>query len=671
MNSYYPNLFTPLTVRGKTIKNRVVSSPHSCPYMLEPSENGFFNYSADAAMYYANIARGGAAIVNTGHLGVDPRYYLGSNRMFFNFFSDTLRWHQIPNMRRMTTGIHAYGALASIELNHGGDNADPVEGNEVPGPSEYTRADGVHVRAIDEAEMEQIAEYFADAAEIGVKGNFDIINIHAAHHWLLGQFFSPLTNRRTDRYGGSTENRARFPRMVLERIRKRVGERILIKIRFSASELTEGGYDIDEAVRLVKCLEDLVDIVQCSVGRLDNLDSEMFTFPTQYAEHGVNAYLARQMKANINALVETIGGINEPEMAETFIREGYADFVGMARSFIADPDWAYKAEHGMAEDIRPCIRCIRCMDSNGITGVGECTVNPRRIWYQEFPRTMPVKEKKVAVIGGGPAGLAAAAELGNKGHQVTLFERSGKLGGRLSFADHIQFKEDIGRYRDYLIRQAEKNPRVEIRLHAEASAESLRQEGFDAVVVAVGAKPVAPPIENLTDPKVRMAVDIYGREDELGDTVAIIGGGQVGCETAIHLASLGKTVRIVELDTELMRQSKAVLPDESHATLFYLTHKYQKGHKSFVGVEPSDRISVMTGTGCRRVTEKGILVERGGVQTELEADTVVIAVGLRPDAEENRRFEDAAPEVLYIGDCKGAGSIRDAAADGYYTSLRL
>ncbi len=671
MNRYYPHLFEPVTVRGKVIKNRVVSAPHSCPYMVEPSENGFFNYSEDAAIYYANIARGGAAIVNTGHLGVDPRFYLGSNKMFFNFFSQTLRWHQIPNMRRMTTGIHAYGALASIELNHGGDNALPVEGNEVLGPSDYTREDGVHVRGIDEKEMDLIADYFADAAEIGVRGDFDVINIHGGHHWLLGQFFSPLTNHRTDQYGGSTENRARFPRMVLERVRQRVGDKILIKMRFSASELTEGGYDIDEAIALIQCLEDVIDIVQCSAGRLDNLDSEMFTFPTQYAEHGVNAYLAKKMKENVNVLVETIGGINEPEMAERFIREGYADFVGMARSFIADPNWAYKAEHGMAEEIRPCIRCIRCMDSNGSTGVGECTVNPRRILYREFLNELPQKHKRVAVVGGGPAGLAAALELGNKGHKVTLYEKEQRLGGRLSFADYIEFKEDIRRYRDYLIHQVKKNPNVEIKLETEVSRMLLAQEHFDAVIVAIGAKEVMPPIENISNKKVHFAGDIYGKESALGDTVIIIGGGQVGCETAIHLASKGKKIYLIEMDPEVMRESKAILPDESHATMFYLSHQYEKTHKSFVGVEKSDRITVMTSTRCLKITEKGAMVETDGRRKEIAADGIVIAAGLREDIAENRKFENAAEEVLYIGDCKRAGSLRDTSAGGYYVSLRL
>ena len=671
MNKYYPNLFTSLYIRGKEIKNRVVSAPHSCPYMLEPSENGFFNYSEDAAMYYANIARGGAAIVNTGHLGVDPRYYLGANRMFFNFFSDTLRWHQIPNMRRMTTAIHAHGALASIELNHGGDNATPVEGNEVPGPSSYTRSDGVYVRAIDEAEMNLIADYFADAAEIGVKGNFDIINVHAAHHWLLGQFFSPKTNHRTDQYGGSTENRARFPRMVLQRIRDRVGENILIKIRFSASELTEGGYDIEEAVRLVKCLEDVIDIVQCSVGRLDNLDSEMFTFPTQYATHGVNAYLAKRMKECVNIPVETIGGINEPEMAERFIREGYADLVGMARSFIADPNWAVKTAHGKQDDIRPCIRCIRCMDSNGATGVGECTVNPRRILFREFPKEYDEGQKNIAVIGGGPAGMMAANELGKKGHKVTLYEKSDKLGGRLEFADHIVFKEDIKRYREYLERQTRINPNVEILLNSEVAAEDIRSKGYDAAVIAIGAVPIIPPVVGIESGKVFPAVDIYGKEDALGNTVAIIGGGQIGCETAIHLAYLGKDVHLIEMASELMKDSKEELPDESHATEFYLTHEYSTTHKSFLGVKESNKIKIHLNCVTERINGKELFVNSNGEHTLIHADSIIVAAGMGPDKTLTAAYANVAEEVLFIGDCKKARNIKDASAEGYYVALRL
>ena len=669
-NKYYPKLFSPLIIKNKVIKNRIVSAPHSCPYMLVPGENGFFNYSEDACMYYANIARGGAGIVNTGHLGVDPRYYLGGNKMYFNFFSPLLRWHQIPNMRRMTTMIHAYDAIASIELNHGGHYSTPLVGNEVPGPSTCMLENGRNVRGIDEAEMNLIADYFADAAEIGVQGGFDMINVHAAHNWLLGQFFSPIDNKRTDQYGGSVINRARFPKMVLQRIRERVGEDILIEIRFSASELCENGYGIQEAIETIKYLQDTIDIVQCSAGRLGNMETEAFTFPNQYMENGCNTYLAKAMKSQVNIPVETIGGIDEPYMAESIISDGTADLVGMARAFIADPNWAAKAKVGKPEDIRPCIRCIRCMDSNEATGVGVCSVNPRRVLYHEMPCELKKDKKRIAVIGGGPAGLEAAIDLCKVGHTVSLYEKSNSLGGKLSFSDHIVFKEDIKRYRDYLITQAQKEPNLDIKYNTNATPKLLNKENYDAVVVAIGADCIIPDIQGIHSPNVYKVTDIFGNEAILGDSVAIIGGGQIGCETAIHLASLGKKITIIEMQDEIMKDA-VDLPDETFSTKFYLKHEFNKKNTSFIGLKNNDKIDIRTSTLCTYVLPGLIKISCNSTVEDIPVDSVIIATGFRPDNITKLLFENIESDVTFIGDCDKVGNISTASASGYYTSLKL
>ena len=203
-NKYYPKLFSPITVRGVTYRNRIVAAPHSCPFMLTPGYNNNFDYSDDAAYYFGNLARGGAAAVNTGHLGVDPRYLIGGNRLSFDFFSPTLRLHQIPMLRRMTDLIHAHGALASFELNHGGHRSTPIDGSTtVPGPSPAVLPNGKVAHEMSEEEMNTIADHFANAAAIGVANGYDIINIHAGHGWLMSQFFSPLDNHRTDQRAGA------------------------------------------------------------------------------------------------------------------------------------------------------------------------------------------------------------------------------------------------------------------------------------------------------------------------------------------------------------------------------------------------------------------------------------------------------------------------------------
>lgn len=335
-NVHYPHLFTPITVRGKRIKNRIASAPHCGPNMFRCGENGYSNFTETAVQYFGALARGGAGIVNTGHLGVDPRYYLGNNAELFNFFSThSIHEHTLPVMHLMTDMIHSYGALASIELNHGGMFCTPVTpGTPLLWPSEDTVSTPngpLAVKAMDEQDMHEVAEYFANAARIGKRGGFDVVNVHAGHDWLLGAFLSPLDNRRTDAYGGSVRNRARFLCMVLQHVRQAVGEDMLIEVRLSASELAPGGITLEDTVQTVRLIAPYVDIVQCSAGRIRDGSTSGFTFPLQYMERGCNTYLARRVRAETGVLVETVGGIGTPEMAEGLIKDGTADFVGMAR----------------------------------------------------------------------------------------------------------------------------------------------------------------------------------------------------------------------------------------------------------------------------------------------------------------------------------------------------
>ena len=296
-NQKFQHLFTPLTVRNKVIPNRIVSSPHCGVGIYQTTGDlNFSSFTHIAAQYYGAIARGGAGIVNTGHLAVDPRYYMSLNKDHFDFRkTPNVHDHQIPGMRMMTDMIHYYGALASIELNHGGRQAFPVEGNCVPGAS-FAELDGFYsglkVIPLDEEEMDKIADYFAEAAFLGKRGGFDIINIHAGHSWLLSQFLSPLENKRTDKYGGSVENRARFPLMVLQRIREKVGNDTIIEIRFSANEMVKGGITLEDAIKTVQILQEPIDIVQCSAGKINNITSDVYMFPMNYMQHGCNAYPA-------------------------------------------------------------------------------------------------------------------------------------------------------------------------------------------------------------------------------------------------------------------------------------------------------------------------------------------------------------------------------------------
>ena len=669
----YPNLFSPLVIRGKTIKNRIVSSSHSGgPNLYEAAGNGLSNLSETAALYFGAIARGGAGVVNTGHLGVDPRYGLGSNCERFNFFEkDSIHEDQLPVMHMMTDLIHSYGALASIELNHCGHFGTPMPGYKLIGPMNKKLENGKEIVAMDEEEMNRVADYFAEAAWIGKRGGFDIVNIHAGHNWLLGEFFSPIENQRTDQYGGNAENRARFPKMVLDRIREKVGEDMIISVRFSANEKMEGGITMEDAIKSIQIMEETADIVHCSVGMIHNEFTEGHTFPMQYMERGCNVIYADEVKKHVSIPIETVGGINEPEMAEAIIRDGRADLVAMARTFIADPDWAEKTRCGNEEDIRPCIRCLRCLNyaKPPQTGTSICTVNPRRIFPRPLPPESVGQNKHVVVIGGGAAGMQAAQEIANNGNRVTLLEKSDKLGGRLIFSEYMEFKHDIKRYRDYLIHQVEKHPDIEIRLNVTATPQMVKELQADAVIIAAGAKDWAPAIEGRDKKNVIYSSQVFGHEKELGDHVIIIGGGQVGCEEAVYLQSLGKQVDIVEMTDMLMRDAMDT-PEERFWTLFFMEHELDMTEVDLTKAPKTDRVKTHLSATCKEITENGAVIEYADGSSEvLEGDTVILATGFRADQSYIDTFKETAPRVIVIGDSDKTAGILNTSSSGYYASL--
>ncbi len=671
----YPHLFSPITIRGQKIKNRIVSSPNSGgPNLYRAGANGFSSFTETAAHYFASLARGGAGIVHTGHLGVDPRYYLGGNRERFDFFSDDIHEHQLTIMHMMTDLIHAYGAKAAIELNHGGHYGPPAGDWKRLGPCTTTLENGVEVQGMDEEEMNRVADYFANAALIGKRGGFDIVNVHAGHNWLLSEFFSPVVNKRTDEYGGSVENRARFPLMVMKRIREKVGDDMILQMRFTANEGLPGGITQEQVLETLKLFEGVVDIVQCSAGKIWNHMSEGYLFPMPYMEHGCNAYLARAVHGKLNMIIETVGGINEPEMADEFIKDGTCDLVASARSFVADNMWAKKARAGRADEIRPCIRCLRCMrySSEPQTGCSVCTVNPTRVLHTPLPDNGPFVKKKVAVIGGGPAGMQAAQSLAEKGHDVILYEQSEKLGGRLSFTDHVEFKDDVGRYRDYLIHMVSKAPNIKVLLNTKATPQLLSLESPDAIVLAIGAEKFIPPVPGADGPNVIHAGDIYENLDRLGKRIVMVGGGLVGCETTIYLQSHGYSVDVVEMESTLMKDAQSELPYEVFFTEFFMTHEYSRDHHDLYSIPEIDRVKIHLNSRCNKITEDGVYVtDQDGKETFLECDTVILATGFRPNEALKSAYGGLAYDVIPIGDCDHVGDILNTSFSGYSMGMRI
>lgn len=669
----YPNLFSPITVKGHTFRNRIVAAPNSGgPNLFMATNDGLSGFTETAALYYAQAAKGGAALVNTGHLGVDKRYTLGANKERFDFFSDDLHHHVLPVLHMMTDLIHSYGAKASMELNHPGYRGTSVYGDKLLGTVDEVLKDGREVRAMNLQDMEEVAVLFANAAVIAKRGGFDMVNVHAGHGWLLSNFISPLTNPRTDEFGGCAENRAKFPLMVLKAIREAVGDKMLINFRFSVSDGAEGGITMEDSITMIKMFESYADIVHCSAGSVNDDVSMAFMFSSPYLKPGCDAYLAKAVKEQVSIPVETVSGINQPDVAEALIAKGTADFIATARSFIADPDWGIKALEGRDDDIRPCIKCLRCLEyATYNTGTSECTVNARRV----LPREMPISElkarkKKVMVVGGGAAGMNAAHELGTKGHQVVLYEQRETLGGILDFADHISFKRDIKRYREYLKSQVGKNKNVTVKLGQKATAETVISEKADAVVLALGAKPFVPEIKGSDAPHVLHTSDLFGNEDQVGDKVVVIGGGSVGCEVTAYLKMLGKTVDIVEQEKRLI-PNPGVMLIERGWTLFFMNRDYNDDIRSYDDTKISDRVKIHTSAQCLEITKDGVRIQEDGQEVFLQADTVVMATGLKVDKAMLEEFADTALEVVPVGDCLKVGDLQSASSSSYGASLQI
>ena len=564
-----------------------------------------------------------------------------------------------------------------MELNHSGHFAMPQfgDGSAPMGPVEMDMPASTHVRAMNETDMEHVCKIYAKAANMAKRSGCDMVCMHMGHGWLLGGFLSPLINTRSDRFGGSLENRMRFPRMVLEAVRKAVGPDFVIEARLSGEDCVPGGIEIDDSIAYVKMIEDVIDLVHFSAGNRLFPETRAIMHPSHFLEEGHNVHLAEKAKrAGVKIPVGAIGSIQNPEFAERVLAEGKADYILMARGLVADNDWVNKARAGRAEDIRPCIKCFRCMDLAGgkrtvsrhniadyltefpsVTRRIECSVNPlhgNAMCKIGFP--MPHRTKKIAVVGGGPAGMLAAITAAGRGHEVILFEKTGELGGQMHYARHVWFKTDMEAYRRYLIRQVEKS-RIDLRMNTEATPELLRTLAPDAVIVAVGAKPFVPPIPGADSAKVRTAVDIYGQEDQLGDDVALIGGGMVGCETALHLSHLGKKVTLVEM-------LDVLAPDGIYTERLHTVH--------LIGSD--ENITVLTDSRCVEITEEGAVIACETGETRLVwADSVVLSAGMESLEAERDSFAGMAYDVIPVGDCLKVGSISSATMTAYNAALTI
>jgi 2,4-dienoyl-CoA reductase-like NADH-dependent reductase (Old Yellow Enzyme family)/thioredoxin reductase len=648
----FPHLFTAVKAGTHSFRNRVVAAPIYCgTFGTIPFLSSVFFQA------FTERSKGGCAQVTIGETPVDFEY---ANREPFQPIDYTVfDGPSFKALEKVAAIIKENGAVATIELSHCGESKLFIPSLKNPiGPMGYIRDDGVEVLAMDEAMMRSVCDNFVTCATFMRRAGFDGVMIHAGHGWLLNQFLSARTNQRNDQYGGSLENRARFPLDVIRTVREELGTKFLIEIRVSGDERVDGGMGVEEVAQFCCMAEDVIDLVHVSVGLYrDPILSGQFS--SVFDPHGLNADLSEFIKKRVSVPVVLVGGINSPEQAEQLVAEGKCDLVALGRQLTADPAFANKAQNGREDDIAPCVRCYRCFPGpledviDDLSTLFGCSVNPEAFYFDESVLgRIPTKSRRVLVIGGGVAGMEAAVVAADRGHDVTLVERSEKLGGQLVFAETDAYKGDLGKFKDILIRRVTSRP-IKTMLNTVATASSIRDFRADAVILAIGAQPIIPPIPGIE--KAIKALDVYRSIAAIGHRVIMIGGGLVGCEVGVHLAKNGRDVTIIEMRDEVAVDS-------------YRMHR--------IGLlrEMDRMVTCRTGLTCVAVTEEGIeVVNRSKTREFIAADTVVYAVGMKPDRkmiEELRNLLGTMP-VYEIGDCSSVGKVYDAVRQAFVVAMSI
>jgi len=657
MNHYFPHLFEPIQIGSLTLRNRMTSSPTSQADVHHDGTLGKHNIA-----YYARKAKGGAAVVTVGDAIIDPS---GQNHPVQQMIhTDSC----MPTLVLCAEAIHQYGALASIEFSHGGICCDPAFlGGKLPiGPSEvpvhigFQTVEMVETRSIAMTEemMLALAKKYGEAAERAKRGGFDMCLVHGSHGWLLGQFLSPNVNLRTDQYGGSIENRCRFPIMVCKAIREAAGPKFAIEYRINGDDLIPDGLHIDEAVQACKLLEPHVDAFHVTAGVHYARPTGVITHPSMFLPRGIFVDYAAAVKKAVKVPVTTVAGHCNPKDMEEIIASGKADIIAMARQLISDPDMPKKAKRGLVNEVRRCIRCGLCQTSRFVLSTARCALNPTIGREYETELMPPAKRSlKVLIAGGGPSGMQAAITAAERGHQVTLYEKTGSLGGVLRFAKDVPFKCDLYNLIESMTAQLN-SLNVRVLLGTELTPEIARAQHPDVLIAAIGAKPIVPLLPGIEKPHVKLMADINS-ETEIGERVVIIGGGLVGCEEALHLTIKQREPRHV---VTVIEMTDRPYRDESNFRhIWGLEAEMEK-----------NSLKPMLNTRCTKITDDGVeVIDSGGNPLFIPADTVIIAVGSYAPREQVLALRECAPEFRPIGDCAKVAQVTEAIRTGYDAAITI
>ncbi len=641
MKQLFPNLMSPIRIRNTVLKNRLFSST-SIPHFISGPEEHPNDHMIE---HLAKRAANGAAVVTISHTysskgpfdpmallppdeNGEPQTIAGKDPLHFPQWDIWTPKNQ-NYMIMLNDAIHYYGSKSCLDLALEFEADWDVTGNPAAGLKEFTK------EKIEEY-IQLILEQCALCPELG----FDMISIHAAYRdTFVGRFLSPVSNRRTDEWGGSLENRAKVPLEVFRRIKAQMGQNFITSAAMSATDGADG-YTLEEFKEFCRMADGLIDIIQV---RMDNEDD---SHPTGYLPLNPTLALAAELKTlDLKyTKIMPVGGYQDPYVMENAIATGKADMIAAGRMWIADPHWGEKIAEGHPEDITPCILCNRChVMGNNTPFLSMCSVNPEfGIQHALHNAVKPVaRSKRVAVVGGGAAGMRAAVYLRQRGHQVELFEQSETLGGALIAASQPSFKWPVKRYLDWLIAQVNKSGAI-LHLGTKATPELLQQQEFDAVIAAVGGQSVVPPIPGADGSNVIPAPDALNHPERIQGSVVVIGGGGIGTEAAIHFARNGHPTTILEMQDGLAKED--MVP---HVGSVILSQ-----------VEQTENLSALTSVCVTEILPNAVCyTDADGVSHKIPCETVILAAGTKPRLDEGMAYWGILPESFVIGDCTKAGNL--------------
>lgn len=643
----YENLFSKGKIGKLEIKNRIVM-----PAMGTSLATSTGEASDEMIRFYEERAKGGAGLIITEITRVDNETGVGTpNQLCAN------NLNQIPRLEKLSRAVHRYDSKIFLQLHHPGrqSHSNLIAGRQIVAPSAVTSsAIGELPREMTTEEVETMVKKFVTGAKIAQMGGIDGVELHGAHGYLLGQFLSPLTNLRTDKYGGDLMGRMRILTEIIMGIKSVCGPNFPISVRIDGDEFVDGGFKLDEAIKASKYLESIgIDAINVSAGTYESVNTiiEPISYPQGWKRH-----LAQGIKDNVKIPVIACDVIRKPDFAESLIKEGNVDFVAVGRQLLADPEWGKKAMENRENEIRPCISCLYCIDKLMQCETTKCAVNARMGRELEYGQLKENgKGRVVAIIGGGPAGMESARILALKGFKPVLFEKKDVLGGSVYLGSKPPLKEKLNWFLDSLEYQINQLG-VDIRLNNEPTLEDIKSLSPYAVFVATGASPIVPRLPGIDKSEVCTVIDVLeGKIDIKGKNVIVVGSGMTGLETAELLAVQGNKVTVVEMQNKIG-------PDAYLPNLIDVTTRLKKHNVEMI---PSMKLVEI------KENEVSLQNTKDNTISNRDADVVVLSLGSVSNNSMINGLEKIVPIVRVLGDAEKPGRVAEAMHTAFEKSYFL